>query len=72
MYIESEDCKSVWELAHQWAGEDAQKTNINHLQKHVDLNLMGLAASVSSRALKARTKSLVVFVNFSFLDSYLA
>lgn len=45
MYIESEDYKNIWELAHQWAGQDQQKTDINHLPKHVDLNLRRLAAA---------------------------
>ncbi len=68
MYIESEDYKNIWELAHQWAGEDQQKTDINHLPNHVDLNLRRLAAAILSRDLKARTKSVAVFVDESLID----
>lgn len=68
MYIESEDYRNIWELAHQWAGLDSQKTDIGDLPKPVDLNLKRLAASVMSGHLKARTKVLVILVDDSLLD----
>lgn len=72
MYIDSEDYRSLWQLAHDWAGVDSQKTDINNLPTQVDLNLKRLASSVMSKVLKARTKSFVIFVDDSFIDLLLS
>lgn len=29
MFLDNEDFKSVWQLAHNWVGEDSNKTNVN-------------------------------------------
>lgn len=68
MYIESEDFRNLWCLAHQWAGHDPDKTDVNKLPSQVELNLKRLASAVLRRALKARTVKLAIFVDHSLLD----
>jgi hypothetical protein len=65
MYSESEDFRNVWSLAHDWAGFDADKTDVNHLPKHVYLNLQRLSAAILNRSLKAQTKKVQIFIDDS-------
>ena len=72
MYIESEDFRNLWLLAHQWAGYNPDKTDSHNLPSQVQLNLKRLASAVMRRALLARTKKLVIFIDDSLLDMLLS
>lgn len=67
MYSESEDFRSVWNLAHDWAGFDPNKTDVKNLPKPVYLNLQRLSSAVIVRALPAQTKKLAIFVDDSLM-----
>lgn len=68
MYIESEDYRNLWILAHEWAGYNHEKTEANNLPKQVELNIKRLSAAIMRRALKAQTKNLVIFYDDSITE----
>jgi len=68
MYIESEDYRNLWQLAHEWAGNTPEKTDPNNLPKPVELNLKRLAAAILRRSLAAQTKNGAIFLEDSFFD----
>lgn len=68
MYVESEDFRNLWQLAHQWAGANPEKTDANNLPKQVELNLKRLADAILKRSLAVRTKNLAIFIDDSVLD----
>jgi hypothetical protein len=70
MYSESEDFRNVWNLAHDWAGIDSTKTDVNHLPKPVHLNLQRLSSAIQIRSLPAQTKKYAIFVDDS-ITTYL-
>lgn len=67
MYSESEDFRSVWNLAHDWAGFDPNKTDVKNLPKPVYLNLQRMSAAIQCRALPAQTKKLLIFIDDSLM-----
>jgi hypothetical protein len=69
MYSESEDFRSVWILAHEWAGYHPEKTELNNLPVPVKLNLQRLAASILNRSLRSQTKRVAIFVDDSLLTN---
>lgn len=69
MYIESEDFRNLWLLAHQWAGYNPDKTDVNNLPSQAELNLKRLASAILRRELPLRNKKgRLIFVDLSFLD----
>ena len=69
MYIESEDFRTLWVLAHQWAGYHPDKTDANNLPSQAELNLKRLASAILRTELKIRNKKgRLIFVDFSFID----
>ena len=69
MYIESEDFRTLWILAHQWAGCHPDKTDVNNLPSQAELNLKRLASAILRRELNVRNKKgRRIFVDYSFLD----
>lgn len=68
MYVESEDYRSIWDLAHQWAGYDSSKTDHENLPPQVKLNLQRLAAGIVSDQLPAKTKHYAILMNDSVME----
>ena len=69
MYIESEDFRTLWVLAHQWAGYPPDKTDVNNLPSKAELNLKRLSSAILRRELNVRNKKgRRIFVDYSFLD----
>lgn len=70
MYVESEDFRNVWVLAHEWAGYHPEKTESDNLPIQVKLNLQRLATSILNNSLRAQTKKVSIFTDdllFTFL-----
>jgi len=68
MYIESEDYRDLWQLAHEWAGYNPEKTDPGNLPKQVELNLKRLSAAIINRSLAVRTKNVAIFIDDSVLE----
>lgn len=68
MYIDSEDFLSLWQLAHQWARFDSDKTDESDLPDQVKLNLERLTAAIMAGRLQSRTKNLVILGDDTFFD----
>lgn len=68
MYLESEDFKTLWQLAIAWAGYNPDRIDENNLPGEVQLNLKRLAAAILRRALSARTKKTAILYDDGFLD----
>lgn len=67
MYSESEDFRSLWNLAHDWAGFDANKSDSENLPKQVYLNLQRLSSAILGRKLPAQTKKLQILIDDSIM-----
>jgi len=65
MYVESEDFRTTWALAHEWAGYHPEATESDNLPVQVKLNLQRLAASILSNSLRAQTKKVAIFTDDS-------
>lgn len=67
MYLQSEDYKSLWKLAHDLANS-AESKSVEQLPAQVKQNLRRLALGATSSSLKVRTKNIALFIDDSFLD----
>lgn len=65
MYVESEDFRSVWALAHEWAGYHSDKSEPENLPVQVKLNLQRLATSILNSSLRSQTKKVIIFADDS-------
>jgi hypothetical protein len=68
MYVESEDFRNLWQLAHQWAGYSPDKTDASNLPSQVELNLKRFASAIIRGALQAQTKKIPILFDDSFFD----
>lgn len=67
MYSESEDFRTVWGLAHEWAGYHPEKSEHGKLSDQVKLNLQRLASAILSRSIRAQTKRAAIITDESIL-----
>jgi hypothetical protein len=68
MYIETEDFRNVWVLAHQWAGQNSNKLNPHDLHEQVKVNMMRIASAILRKQLKAQNKYVPILDNDSIFE----
>lgn len=66
MYLDNNpDYQTVWQLAHNWAGVDPEKTDANVLPPKFREHLIRLIIAIRNKAITARTRKRVIFIDNS-------
>lgn len=68
MYLDDNpDYKTVWQLAHNWAGLDPEKTDAKVIPPVLREYIIRLVLAIRNRVVTARTRDGVIFENNSFI-----
>ncbi|MCC8997771.1 MAG: hypothetical protein LM517_12215 [Nitrosomonas sp.] len=68
MYLDDNpDYKTVWQLAHNWAGLDPEKTDAKAIPPVLREYIIRLVLAIRNRVVTARTRDGVIFENNSFI-----
>lgn len=67
MFLYGEDFKSVWQLAHNWAGEDPSKTDVNAISPRLKTAIHRLMHAMAAHEISARSRKGLVLEDNSFL-----
>ncbi|MER0171410.1 MAG: hypothetical protein DU489_12545 [Nitrosomonas sp.] len=69
MHVENNpDFKSIWQLAHDWAGEESNQTNPAAISSELRLAIDRLIRAIGSKEISARWKGRRIFIDDSFLS----
>src|SRR5687768_8941980 len=69
MHVENNpDFRTVWQLAHDWAGEKSDQTDPNAISPELRIAIDRLARAMGSREISARWKGYRIFIDDSFLS----
>ena len=66
MYLDSKDFQTVWNLAHNWTGDDPESTDPQALSQEVKESIYRIMAAIFRSDLPARTKRFPIFEDESF------
>lgn len=61
MFLDGEDFKSVWQLAHNWAGEDPNKTDVNTISPKLKTAIHRLMHAMATYEISARSSKRLIF-----------
>lgn len=61
------DFKTVWQLVHNWAGEETDKTDLNAISPELRLAIDRLMRAIRSKEISARWKGYQIFLDNWFL-----
>lgn len=61
MYIETEDYQTIWNLSHNWVGQNPELTDPNNLSKDLQFVIQRLLAAIMRNNLPAKGKKLAIF-----------
>ncbi len=67
MFLDGEDFKSVWQLAHNWAGEDPNKTDVNAISPKLKTAIHRLMHAIVNHEISARSRRRRFFEDDSLL-----
>jgi len=69
MHVENNpDFKTVWQLAHDWVGEETDKTDPNAISPKLRLAIDRLIRAIGSKEISARWKGHRIFIDESLLS----
>ena len=68
MFLDGEDFKTVWQLAHNWVGADPNETDINAISLDLKTAIHRLMHAMACREISVRTRKWRVFEDESFLS----
>lgn len=69
MHVENNpDFKSIWQLAHDWAGEESNQTDPAAISSELRLAIDRLIRAIGSKEISARWKGRRIFIDDSFLS----
>lgn len=69
MHVENNpDFKTVWQLAHDWAGEESEKTDPTAISPELRLAIDRLIRAIGSKEISARWKGYRIFFDDSLLS----
>lgn len=69
MHVENNpDFKSIWQLAHDWAGEKSDQTDPAAISSELRLAIDRLIRAIGSKEISARWKGYRIFMDESFLS----
>lgn len=66
MYLDSKDYQTVWQLAHNWAGADPEKSDPLLLSDELKHSIHRLMSAVINQTLSSRTRRFILFMDDSF------
>lgn len=66
MFLDSDDFKSVWELAHNWIGEDTTKTESESISADLKVAIHRLLHAIANHEISARTRNHLILEDNSF------
>lgn len=70
MHVENNpDFKSIWQLAHDWAGEESDKTDPNAISSELRISIDRLLRAIGSKEISGRWKGYRIFLDDSILSS---
>lgn len=70
MYLDDNpDYKTVWQLAHDWVGEEIDKTDPNAISPELRLAIDRLMQAISCKEIIGRWKGYRIFMDESFLST---
>ena len=61
MFLDGEDFKSVWQLAHNWAGDDPNKTDVKEVSPKLKTAIHRLMHAMAIRDISARSSKRLTF-----------
>lgn len=67
MFLDGEDFKSVWQLAHNWTGEDPNKTDVKEVSPKLKTAIHRLMHAMVNHEISARSRRGRIFEDDSFL-----
>ena len=67
MFLDGEDFKSVWQLAHNWAGDDPNKTDVKEVSPKLKTAIHRLMHAMANHEISARSRRGRILEDDSFL-----
>lgn len=67
MYLDTDDYRTVWQLAYDWAGQDSQDNASNDPSPEVKEAIHRILVAILNKLISVRTSSIVIFEDDSFL-----
>lgn len=67
MFLDGEDFKSVWQLAHNWASEDPSKTDVKEVSPKLKTAIHRLMHAMANHEISARSRRGRILEDDSFL-----
>lgn len=67
MYLDIDDYRTVWQLAHDWAGQDSQDNTASVPSTEVKKAIHRILVAIINKLISVRTSSIVIFDDDSFL-----
>jgi hypothetical protein len=72
MYLdESPDFKTVWQLAHNWAGKESHASDSSNLSQEIKVAIHRVMIAIRNKLISVRTPSGIIFVDEGFLGTML-
>lgn len=68
MYLGIDDYRTVWQLAHNWAGQDSQNSTSSDPSPEVKEAIYRILVAIGNRLISVRTSDFVIFKDDSFLN----
>lgn len=71
MYLDGSDYRTVWQLAHDWAGKDSESSNPESLSPEIKESIHRIIIAIKNKLISARSNTRVILGDDDFVSTVL-